>query len=131
MEWLSIVAKILGMFAIAFLLGWTEKTKNPFSPFTKAVIWIGSILALLAMRIGWDRSVLCSLLAMQGLASLPGWVWLILVVCVGFWFTSLRIAYSTIALAQEIEQTNARIEMLENSIKYELREIGRERPDNE
>jgi hypothetical protein len=131
MQWLSIISRIIAVLAIALLLGWMERPKNTFSPFTKAIIWIGSILALLAMSAGWHASLLSFTLLLAGLGELPGWFWLILAICVGFYFISLRIAYSTIALAQEMEQIKARIQLLDNSITHELREISRQRPDND
>ena len=58
MDWLRALSGILITIALAFLLpaGWSQKTKNPLSPFTKTAIWLGCILLLLAIRVGFTRS---------------------------------------------------------------------------
>ncbi len=130
MDWLYALGGISAVVVIAVLLGWTEKAKH-LSSATKAVIWIASILALLAVRIGWQGSLLALAMVASALTALPGWVWLILAMSVGFYFISLRIAYSTIAIAQEIEQTKARIELLESSIRYKLDDISSQLPQRD
>lgn len=126
MDWLYAVLGILLAVGVVFLLGWSDK--NVKSPAALAAIWIGSILALLGFRWG-IRSLLLLLLVLRFLEHIPLWFVYVMAIGIGFYFIALRLANSTVELAQEIEKTNARMQLMEESFRDKLNEISRRLPE--
>ena len=130
--------KILIVIALAFLLGWSQKTKNPLSPFTKIVIWIGSIVFLLALEAGftktWEYGLLLLGAGLGMLDHIPHWIGLIVAaVIVGYYirFIITAFAQGIDAIALEQQKINARIELLENSLGAKLDDIASRLPEKD
>jgi len=128
MDWLYIVGRFAAIGVSILLICWMDKVKSPIA---KTFAWLGSILFLL-LASGCGRYILLILLGV--------WYWIdhvhtwfffvVLIGGVGLYILKL-IDSSLITLAQEIERTNARIELLENSVRDKIYEITRRLPDED
>ena len=131
---LRIVLVIVTLIGVALLLGWTEK--NVKSSGARASIWIAAIIVLLSIGF-WDSRpfVLAALflaMLLQGLEHIPSWlIWTILGFCAGIVFRHILIliARSISDVGVEIEKTNTRIALMENSISHKLDEISSRLPE--
>jgi hypothetical protein len=131
MDFVVALVDILLTVGIAFLLGWTNKKVE--SPTKQAFIWIGAILALLALRIGWRSSLLVVLLALQSLEHNP--LWILYAAGLGLagfvcWYIFNLMGNSIIELSQDLEQTKNRIALMELSFKSKLDAISSRFPEN-
>lgn len=75
MDWLRALIDILVVIAVAGLIGWTQvKEKRPVVQFS---VYVGSILVLLALRVGltrtWELSLLLLAIVLHGLDRIPFW----------------------------------------------------------
>jgi hypothetical protein len=134
MDWIYPLASIIVIIGLAFLLGWTRTRVK--SPAAQVAIWIGSILALLALRFGFTRSwefcLLLLALALDTLDHIPHWLgYMVATVIIGFVFRHwlILIATSITELAREIEITRSRIQLMEQSIEDKLHDIARRLPE--
>jgi len=129
MDWLHVIASIIAIVFVAFLLGWTHvKVK---SPAVQVSVWIGSILFLLALRFGFPGTWQFGLLLLSSLGHIPAWLVCVAILAGVSYFIALRLANNTVDLAQEIERTNARIELLEHSLRNELNDIASRLPETD
>jgi hypothetical protein len=121
MDWLYIVARILAIVVVALLLGWSEKRVK--SPGATVFIWIGSIL-LLCIAAGWGVYILLFLaLVLHMVDSLPPFVAWVVFGSIVFLFFEYRFRVTAAAVLEvlaEVEKTNARMELLENSVRDKL-----------
>jgi multisubunit Na+/H+ antiporter MnhB subunit len=136
MDFALAIGCAVAVIVIALVLGWSQA--NVKSRTAKAFIWIGSILLLLAIR-WWDGLPLVIVgLALvtvwQGLERIPSWL-VYTVLALGFCFAVryiLSLIVESIAdLSREIEKTNARIELLENSLRDKLDDISSQLPQRD
>ncbi len=134
MDWVRAGAGILITVVLALLLGWTQTSVKRRG--VKALIWVGAILLLLVVRFfdGQPFIFLVIFLAATWdalrniLNHIPHWLIYVAAACiVGKLFLNL-ISRSFVELAQEIERTNARIELLENSVRAKFDDISSRLP---
>jgi hypothetical protein len=126
---LSAIIGFLVVIGIALLLGWTHRRVK--SPAAQATIWIGSILVLLAIRFGFTRTWEIGLFLLSSLGHIPAWFLCVAILAGVSYFIALRLANSTVELAQDIERTNARIELLEQSLRTEINDIASRLPERD
>jgi hypothetical protein len=127
MDWLYALLGIVVMFTVAFLLGWTEKHVK--RSVAKAFIWIGSVFLLLALGLWgnlgqiFGKSALIFLLIAR---NIPLWlVYTVLGLGVVFFlrYVLILLVESIADLGVEVEKTNARIALMESSLKAKLDDI--------
>jgi hypothetical protein len=128
MDWLYALFGIFLVIAVAFLLGWTEK--NVKNPVVSACVWVGSILLLLLVG-GWEdvsRFHWTSALIYLSLARyIPPYViyWVLGIIVFRFFAYRLRVLLEgVLELAAEIQQINARLQLLVNSLSGKLDDIA-------
>ncbi|MGP8260934.1 MAG: hypothetical protein ACLQM6_13380 [Acidobacteriaceae bacterium] len=117
MDWLPIVA----VFAMIFVVPLWMDRKKVKSPLAWSIFAIGFIASILWLK-GWLGDAVILLLAgLEMLDHIPrfiGWVVFGIIVYV---FYEYRFRVTTAAVLEvlaEVEKTNARIELLENSVRH-------------
>jgi hypothetical protein len=125
MDWLYIVAQILALVVLVLLARWVEKNGN--SPVAWTAIGIGLVLLLLWLK-GWLGNAFILVMAgLDALGHIPRWIGLIVAaVIIGYYirFVISAFAQGLDDIAMEQQKINARIEMMEQSVKEKLDDIA-------
>jgi hypothetical protein len=129
MDWLYIVAKILALVVLVLFARWVEKNGN--SPVAWTAIGIGCVLLLLWLK-GWLGDAFILVMAgLDALDHIPRWIGLMVAaVIVGYYirFIISAFAQGLDDIALEQQKINARIEMMEDSVKGKLDDIASRLP---
>lgn len=130
MDWMYAILGILGIVGLAFFLGWADKRVK--SPVAWWAIGIGLVLLLLWLM-GWlGNALILVLAALDALDHIPRWIGLIVAaVIVGYYirFIITAFAQGIDAIALEQQKINARIELMENSIRAKLDDMSSRLPE--
>jgi hypothetical protein len=125
MDLLYVLLGILLTIGIVFLLRWVHL--NVKSPAMYAFIWISSILLLFLCWAGLNSDLLFLALILRSLKQVPSWL---IYSVLGFGIVFLLrhvlvlIVESLHDLGLEMERTNARITLMENSLGSKLDDIS-------
>jgi hypothetical protein len=123
MGWFPIVAVFVMIFVVPLLMD-RKKVKSPVAWSAFAIGFIASILWLK----GWLGNVFILILAgLDALDHIPHWIGLMVAaVIVGYYirFVISAFAQGLDNIALEQQRINARIELMENSIRHKLDEIS-------
>ena len=132
MDWLYSVAQILALVALVLFARWVEKNGN--SPVAWTAFGIGLVLWTLWLQ-GWIGSAFILVMAgLDALDHIPRWIDLMVAaVIVGYYirFIISAFAQGLNDIALEQQKTNARIEMMENSVKGKLDDIASRLPEKD
>lgn len=129
MDWLYIVAQILALVVLVLFARWVEKNGN--SPVAWTAIGIGCVLSLLWLK-GWLGDAFILVMAgLDAIDHIPRWIGLMVAaVIVGYYIRFIISAFAQDLddIALEQQKINARIEMMEDSVKRKLDDIASRLP---